>query len=464
MLIAFLAAALAATIQSLWFPLNGDVSWLMSAGDQILSGKRLYVDVLEVNPPISVWMYVPLLWAGHLLAIRPEALVVAAFIAGGLASVLATLRLASALGDSPSPTWLAAGLSFSGLVLPMGLFAEREHAALLLAFPTLAAIALVAHDKPVSRRALYATGIAAGLMVVIKPFFVSAVAIPAVWAAWKRRSVRPLLLPATAATAVILVYGAAILLFTPAYFNWVPVFARVYGPMHAPFWTVLVGPTMFPAICLALAALVRLNRVPPVIAAFAFGAAGFLLAAILQAKNYPNHWLPQAALAWAGTVALLGVPRVEPARRAVIATALALVAAGEVYHWAIRPDPAVAQAIMRVAPPRPTVIALSTELTSGHPVTRNIDGRWVGSRPSLFTASGARFVGLRDPAVRAAYREDIDSFAKDVARNNPDVVLVDRPTKEWLMAEPVIARAMTPYRFAAITKTTEIWVRRDLRR
>jgi hypothetical protein len=134
------------------------------------------------------------------------------------------------------------------------------------------------------------------------------------------------------------------------------------------------------------------------------------------------------------------------------------------YQWVILPDPAVASAIKRVAPPTPSMIALSPQLTTGHPVTRNVDGRWVGSRAGLFTASGAAHAGLKDPIARDAYREDVDSFGRDVAAHSPDVVLVSRAAKKSLMREPSIAAAMSPYRPAAVTKDTEVWVRRSLKR
>jgi hypothetical protein len=52
---------------------------------------------------------------------------------------------------------------------------------------------------------------------------------------------------------------------------------------------------------------------------------------------------------------------------------------------------------------------------------------------------------------------------RDVQRHVPDVVLVHKPTKSWLMSEPVIARAMQAYRFEAGASDTEVWLRRDAR-
>ena len=160
---------------------------------------------------------------------------------------------------------------------------------------------------------------------------------------------------------------------------------------------------------------------------------------------------------------MLDSTAVERSRKALVGAGLAAVALCEMYQWMIWPDPAVAAAIERVAPPRPSIIALSPQLTTGHPVTRNVGGRWVGSRAGLFTASGAAYAGLDHSLTRVAYNEDVQSFAVDVEKNSPDVVLVHRASKRWLMREQPIRRAMAAYRPAASTKETEIWVRRSAR-
>jgi hypothetical protein len=456
---AIIAAVAAILIQSLWIPIDADVSWLITVSERVISGDRLYVDILEVNPPASVWMYLPLVWIAQLLGARPEAVVAGAFVGGGLLSVFATSRLVAKLDDPPAPAVLTAALSLIALVLPMALFAQREHAALLLALPSMAALAVIAEGKPLSRSAVFASGLAAGLIVIIKPHFALAVAAPACWAAWKRRSISPLLPGAVAATSAVALYGGAILLFGRAYLHWLPVIVHTYGHLHEVFWKLAVGPALFPAICLGLAFLMRAPRAPALAISWGLGAAGFLVAAWLQGKNYPNHWLPEAALALIAVFVMLSMPKVASGRRAAVGFALLFVAFCEMTHWVIVPDPAVAAAIERVAPPRPRIMALSTQLTTGHPVVRNVDGEWVASRAGLFTAAGARYVGFQDPIARRSYREDIDSFAREVATRTPDVVLVDRQAKDWLMAEPAIGNVMRGYRFADRVGDTEIWIR-----
>jgi hypothetical protein len=461
---AIVAAAIAIAIQSLWIPIDADVSWLITVCERMLSGHRLYVDILELNPPASVWLYMPFVWLAHAIGVKPEAAVAGAFVLGGLASTFATLRIAACLDYAAKRPWLAAALPFITLVLPMALFAQREHAALLLALPVLALLGAMAEGVPVRTRTVAAGGLAAGLIVVIKPYFILAVAIPGVWAMWKRRSLKPFLPGIAAAAVAIGLYAVAIFAFAPAYFKWLPVIALTYGAIHETLWKLLLGPTFYPAICVGLLFLLRARRLSPLTIAWLLGGAGFLLATFAQAKNYPNHWLPGAALALAAVAAMLDSNSVERSRKALVAAGLAVVALSEMYQWMIWPDPAVASAIERVAPASPTIIALSPQLTTGHPVTRNVDGRWAGSRAGLFTAAGASYVGLNDPVAKAAYDEDIQSFATDVQLHSPDIVLVHHASKRWLMGDPTIERAMADYRPAADTDETEVWVRRSAAR
>ena len=104
-------ALIAALVQSVFVPIDGDVSWLITVSEQVLAGKRLYVDIFEVNPPASVWLYVPMVWLAQLTGARPEGVVAATTIAVALLCSLLTLRLAARLRHPPPAPALAAASS-----------------------------------------------------------------------------------------------------------------------------------------------------------------------------------------------------------------------------------------------------------------------------------------------------------------------------------------------------------------
>nr|MBA2466525.1 hypothetical protein [Sphingomonas sp.] len=263
-------AGAAAALQSLVIPIDCDVSWLITVSEKLLAGARLYVDVIEPNPPASVWLYLPSVWLAGRSGLHPEAIVAAIFIAGALLSLGATLRLAGGLRQPPAALLLAAAIGFVGLILPLGLFAQREHAALLLAFPALAALALVADGRRLPLGNALATGAAAGFVMVLKPHFALAILPAAGYAAWRTGSPRPLLPAMLAALGVVGAYAAAILYFAPEYLRLVPLLAEIYLPMREDMMTLLRGPVVIVPVALAaLTAMLRAPRIAPLPAVLA---------------------------------------------------------------------------------------------------------------------------------------------------------------------------------------------------
>src|SRR5713101_4776931 len=53
-------------------PLNTDVSWLLTIGERVLDGQRLYVDIVEINPPMAVLAYLPGIAVARALGVDPK--------------------------------------------------------------------------------------------------------------------------------------------------------------------------------------------------------------------------------------------------------------------------------------------------------------------------------------------------------------------------------------------------------
>src|SRR5260370_11882208 len=51
---------------------NTDVSWLLTVGERVLDGQRLYVDVIDANPPMAVLIYPPGIVIARALGLPPE--------------------------------------------------------------------------------------------------------------------------------------------------------------------------------------------------------------------------------------------------------------------------------------------------------------------------------------------------------------------------------------------------------
>jgi len=462
------ACALIATfIQSL-IGLDCDVSWLITVNEKILAGQRLYVEIIEPNPPASVWLYTPEVWLAQQLSLRPEAVVAAVFLAGALLACAAVAKISARLASPPHPAVLVTATAFVTMILPGGTFAQREHAALLLALPVLTGLAVLAEGLALPRSWRIMLGIAAGLVVIIKPHFALAI-LPAAAFAWARsRALSPLVMPAIAAALTVALYSAALFIFTPAYLDLVPMLTAVYLPLREHMLTVLAGPVIVvPVTIAALVWMLRPGRLPALPAMLLIGSAGFACAGLVQMKGYLNHALPGIALGFVALVVAATLPMVDRIRATAVLATAGILLALQLYAMAsIRPPAGLKEAVERVAPAHPTMVTLGPDLLTGHPVVRNVEGDWVGSRPALFIAAGAqRALATAPPAqaarLRAWYRADLEAFAADLSGERPDVVLVDaRPGVAWLRQEPVIRAAMSAYRPAARANDVEVWIRR----
>lgn len=458
-------AALALAIQFFVVPIDADVSWLITVSERILGGQRLYVDIFEVNPPASVWLYLPQVALAHALGVRPETLIVIATTAAALASTIIAARLCRS--EAVAPTLMVLLLGFVTLILPGGLYAQREHYALLLMLPVAAVMARIAERKARAVSTLLLAGAAAGLVIVTKPHFLFAIVLPAIYAAIAGRAWRAVGIAAGAAAIVLAAYGAAILTAAAAYLDAIPMLAEIYGPMRDSSANLLLGSAVLvPATLAALAWVLRPGTLGRFQVILALAIAGFTIAVLIQGKGYWNHALPGIGLG----LVMLGwsvfSPRQPSGRSRAGRLALAGVALAVLYATlSIQPPRGLVATLRAVAPPNPSLITLGTELSTGHPAVRLVDGQWAGSRASLFAAAGVRYrtasrTGNVPPELARHYREDIRTFARDVTRNRPIVILVEDKSSRWLTKEPEIAAVLRDYRPAARAGKIAIWLRR----
>jgi hypothetical protein len=66
-------------ITDLRSPEKDDVAWLLYVARKWLAGQRLYDDLVEVNPPLIVWMYAAPAWIAGMLSVPPKLVAVPSF-------------------------------------------------------------------------------------------------------------------------------------------------------------------------------------------------------------------------------------------------------------------------------------------------------------------------------------------------------------------------------------------------
>jgi hypothetical protein len=431
-----LAVAGAAALLALWVvfaqPLNDDVAWILDISAAALDGARLYVDIIEINPPLIIWLGMPVIVLERITGISHIILYPAVIAATAFASAIATYRLSRPVLPDSARAVMPVALAFAFFVIPLWGWGQREHVLLLLTAPyVVAGAARVRGHRP---RRSWVIGLAAGIGFALKPHFVPALLILEGWAWAQRRTVWPGTLMAA---GVIGVYGMLIIV-DGAYLPMVWSLRHAYAAYIAvPRLALLTDPrTVFGLIALVL----LLARGPgqEMRTAFAITTVAWIAALLVQAKGFAYHFIPIA-----GSAVLLcaatAVVYITTLRRAIVAAAgAAMVVANMAAGVASTRD-------SRWAPIRELqsmvqdsrAVMLTTLLPEAWPHMSYANAEWTAPVPSLWPFLAP------EPDVPLAAGWMVRALVDD-----PAVLVPIRPAFDALprlLTDPEFARAWTGY-------------------
>ncbi|HEV1999194.1 MAG TPA: hypothetical protein VGQ97_01755 [Xanthobacteraceae bacterium] len=467
----FLLVVATAVVLRAFSGTNVDVSWLITIGEKMLAGERLYVDLIEVNPPASAFLYLPAVLLARALGLSPEVVVDALvfFAAGAGLWLTGRILQRTHLLDDVDVWSLAAWSAAVLLILPMHTFGEREHIATILLLPLLALLFVRASGGASALRWTLVAGIGAGLAIVIKPHFVIPVGLAVAAAAYARGSWRVLLaLENRIAGAIAVAYGAYVIVAYPAFiYDVMPLVQATYLPARKGLFALFTTASMLYWMA-ALFLLVRWQRrallAPPFLLLLA-ASIGFALVYFIQGKGWPYHAYPALALALIALALAGAMPaaaRAGAAPRRVFAAnsmipvavlaALSCLSLNAAVNMAPLIDP------IRALKAQPTLLAITSEIAVGHPLVRELQGKWVSRVGSLWISAGVfrRVADEKlDPGEKAALRRlaarDRDMLVEDIRRNRPDIILVEKGVLDWeawARADPLVAAELAHYREA----------------
>src|SRR5215472_2018419 len=123
-------------------PLKDDIAWLLYVARRWLAGRELYVDVVEVNPPLIVWISAIPIQLASVLGIDAQYTAIPLFVAAVLGCAwwtAALLKGTGALFEDRLPVFAAIGTVL--LVVPAGDLGQREHLLVAAILPYLALFA-----------------------------------------------------------------------------------------------------------------------------------------------------------------------------------------------------------------------------------------------------------------------------------------------------------------------------------
>ncbi|MFK0686706.1 hypothetical protein ACFX5Q_00660 [Mesorhizobium sp. IMUNJ 23033] len=482
-------AAYAAWLALVVVPTNVDVSWLLVVCDRLLNGERLNVDLMEVNPPFSIWLYMPFMVLERLVGGRAELWLALGVIGAGLTSLAISARIlarADAAYRQPGALWALPAALFVLLCFHPGEFGQREH------FATIAILPWIALQCARQRAPGFAAGtgweqvvagVCAAIVVMVKPpHFALAFALPAMCLAFQRRSLKPLFVVENIiGAAIVALYIAYVVIFQTTFLTEILPFLRdVYLPARAPFLTLLkTWPRLLLFFAAATVLLARGFRQMHWDAKILLLAAlGFVPAFLIMGKGWPNHALPMMVLGiFAFGVQLLRAGdngRVKPVGwlAAALGGFLILQTSAGIQQLFLTADNGSIErsvaSIQRIGP-KPTITSLAARLQVAHPLARLVNGDFVSRYPAAWAVYNANLLAAStdDPGQRhrlEAIRDDIiGQLASEIATKKPDIVLYSAGTgplwDDLMLHDPRIALVLQQYEVLHREPTVTVYLR-----
>ena len=458
-LLAVVAAAVLVT--AMRSPLKDDVAWLLYVARKWLEGQRLYEDLVEVNPPLIIWIYAVPAWLAKTFDVAPKLIAVpyfALFLVGTAAWSARLLQGRAPIFVRPVPVFaMIAGVM---LALPGIEFGQREHLLVAACLPYICLYARELDGEAEPRWTGLGAGVLAGLGGALKPSYLLAIiAMEAVALIRGHRTLRAAPIACFVAAGA---YGLGVIVFCPAFLEKaVPLALALYGGTDTPCLEIIgqssrliFGQAVIVLLCWSsTTTLARRSHFKRhlLLALTAFAVAATVVF-VLQGKSWFYHRLPATATTMLAL--FLWIASVLPAdfgsalrdvvtrfRRAhlkrlapvpLVLGALALFALADYERlrpWveqAVEPTLSTEVKLERLIRKEraKTYIAFSEWIALGFPVVNNTGVTWASRFDSMWALKGEIWrakqdgTGPRDYPIRRW-------VAKDFVENCPDIAVVD---------------------------------------
>ncbi|MDB5403389.1 MAG: hypothetical protein JWQ55_5407 [Rhodopila sp.] len=454
-------------------PLKDDIAWLLYVARRWLAGRELYIDVIEVNPPLIVWISAIPLEIARWLSIDSQFVAMPVFLAAVLGCAWWTASLLRGEGGMFAerlPVFAAVGSAL--LILPAADLGQREH---LLVAAFLPYLVLFAHSldearPPDAKRssvvvALMA-GALAGLGCALKPRYGAVFAMLECLAL--TRGLRPWRIMPLAAGATLVGYAGLVAILCPAYLRRaVPMALALYGATDVPFLTLLADSVLLlcgQAVAVGLLWLRRrsLTNYNLMLTLVVFAATSTVVC-FVDGKDWYYHRLPAtvatvlALLLWTATELIqrrwrIRWPLVVAGLAVTVFCALSIQQLEPEAVEAVAPRQTTVERVEQIirAEHARTYIAFSEWIALGFPVVNETGVTWASRFDSMWALKGEVWRARFDPA--AAKEWPIARWvAHDFIAGCPEIAVVDtRETTKYISvlsaADPAFARVWSRYR------------------
>jgi len=449
-------------------PLKDDIAWLLYVARRWMAGRELYVDVVEVNPPLIVWISAVPLEIAQWLDIGPQFVAMPVFIAAVLGCAwwsAGLLRSRDGIFADRLPVFAIIGSVL--LILPGADLGQREHLLIAAFLPYLVIFArsLDGHRAYVTASVL--AGVLAGLGCALKPRYAGVFVVLECLAL--TRGLRPWRVMPFAAGSTLATYAGSVALFCPAYLHRaVPMALALYGATDVPFLALLSDSALLligEAVAGGLLWLRRRNGIEYslMLTLLVFALTSTVIC-FVDGKNWYYHRIP-AIVTTVLALVVWGVTELRQRRPLMMRLPLAAACLMVLVFCASSLQQLEPEAIDAVDRQQTTVdrleqiiqaehaltyIAFSEWIALGFPVVNNTGVSWASRFDSMWALKGEIWRAGFDPAVAREW-PIARWVAHDFIAGCPDIAVVDtRETTNYIRvlsaSDRAFARAWTRYR------------------
>ncbi len=450
------------------FPHEPDISGGIVFAHAVLDGLRPYVDLSDPNPPMIFLLYLPGALLERWTSLNAE------MTTHGITIALAIA--ATAMGEAALGRLERAGVGAFRiivtltilLIVPMRTFSERDHVAFIAMWPMLTILCARAEGRVVEGRFAFFAGVLAGLGVAIKPYLVLGPLAALIALAIAERSLRAAAAgPEVRGLGLSSLFAAACFaLAFPEYFGpSATASVALYAGLRKPDMILSNGSILWIVAAMYVATISKPHRTAWMLLAASLG---FSFALFGPGKGFPYHSLSMLS----SVLAALLFPRGE-ARPRILALATGLPLLGLTAGWMLLTSPdrrPLEDFVRSVAPPSPVIGVLSVDISVGHPLTRNIGGRWANPNLLLWMTWGAHSnregdqVGDVARRVSAYVPLETRMLSEAWQRTPPDIILIgkDFDWVKWASPDPFLAGELAVFEQVGEVEDVAVWRRGGL--
>ena len=454
--------------------LTPDTSWLLDVCEQILAGKAIYVDIIELAPPVPLLLYMPAAILGHLVSVRSDFLVYVYAYTVVLGCLFLSSKILPERLDGIGNTQLVFILpsALFLLLLSFDAFTQRELFAVTFLLPMISVVIRMMELGELADARLRIIAIAmAGLSFAIKPplFALPGIAMIIVLVT-NMRALRPAystgLVAAGALSGLITVIS---LLAFPAYFNEVlPLMKQLYVQNELPLKLLqnkaIIGTLALLMVSVGMLVMQpKLRRIPTLLMLVL--TVSYLVVFCVQRKFFNYHILPAAMFAF-GSFSFLIAPYICATCKRGDIDFRPIIQLGVVGLSVIVTCAFMMRGFMDHRPPvddlewaadleTPTAAAISIDHAIQFPLVRRIGAQWIdrvcGQWLSGYVQSMLRALpegDTRRASLSQLQNHEIDNLITLINDDMPDILFVcELPRCIWLRDEMLRREPalLTPY-------------------